>query len=322
MNKIKIAAVVVTYNRLELLKECITALKNQTRKLDEIIVVNNDSTDGTKEWLETQEDLTIITQENSGSAGGQYTGIKTAYEKGYDWIWCMDDDAEPLTNALEGINKYVKDDIAAICPDVLNEKGERLIYHRGNIELNKIKSFVLQEPINDSLLKKEVVSIDFASFVGILINRKAVDQIGLPNKFFFIHHDDVEYSLRLKKFGNILLIPKEIIIHKEVNNKNLIKRKFLWKISYRPKFKNYWMSYFTFRNHFWLLNKYLRTKREIIGSLFNDLNRESRRIILYDDYKIWRLKLLAKAFFDARNSNLEVNFDDIKKFLYEKSYRK
>jgi len=57
-NKFKIAAVVVTYNRLELLKQCIDSIKNQTRKPDEIIVVNNSSTDGTLEWLNPNKDLT------------------------------------------------------------------------------------------------------------------------------------------------------------------------------------------------------------------------------------------------------------------------
>ena len=98
--KYKIAAVVVTYNRLALLQECITSLRNQTRKLDEIIVVNNSSTDGSFEWLNLQNDLAVITQENSGSAGGQHTGIKTAYEHGHDWIWCMDDDCIASKNAL------------------------------------------------------------------------------------------------------------------------------------------------------------------------------------------------------------------------------
>ncbi|MCB9247374.1 MAG: glycosyltransferase [Ignavibacteriales bacterium] len=97
----KIAAVVVTYNRLGLLKECIDSLRGQTRKLDEIIVVNNDSKDGTKEWLEEQKDVTKIHQENLGGAGGFHNGMKAAYEKGYDWIWLMDDDCLPKLNALE-----------------------------------------------------------------------------------------------------------------------------------------------------------------------------------------------------------------------------
>ncbi|MBK6915081.1 MAG: glycosyltransferase [Ignavibacteriales bacterium] len=99
----KITAVVVTYNRLELLKQCIESIRNQTQKLDKIIVVNNDSIDGTFEWLNSQEDITHINQKNLGGAGGFYTGIKTAYNNGFDWIWCMDDDGLPEINALENL---------------------------------------------------------------------------------------------------------------------------------------------------------------------------------------------------------------------------
>ncbi len=317
----KIAAIVVTYNRFELLKECIESLRNQTRKLDEIIVVNNSSPDETLDWLKNQKDLSVITQENLGSAGGQYTGIQTAYEKGYDWIWCMDDDAEPNISTLEGIIRYAKDDVSAVCPDVYDTEADRLVFHRGNINLQEVKSFVLQTPIENYKLNEEVLKIDFASFVGILINRKAVKKIGFPNKYFFIHHDDVEYSLRLKEFGNILLVPKQIIIHKEVNNKHLIKREFFWKTSYRHKYENYWMNYFTFRNYFWLLDRYLKSKRLIFCSIIADLQRESRRIILYDDYKIKRLGLLLRAFLDAMKDKLDINLIEIKQHLYGK-YRK
>ena len=53
----KVIAVVVTYNRLALLSECVTALRNQSRQLDSILVINNGSTDGTEEWLKSQKDI-------------------------------------------------------------------------------------------------------------------------------------------------------------------------------------------------------------------------------------------------------------------------
>jgi GT2 family glycosyltransferase len=91
----KIAVVLVTYNRLYLLKECLTSLRKQTYKPDKIIIINNDSTDGTTDWLDEQTDLEVIHQANLGGAGGFYTGIKLAYEQGFDFIWVMDDDVEP-----------------------------------------------------------------------------------------------------------------------------------------------------------------------------------------------------------------------------------
>ena len=97
----KIFAVVVTYNRLALLKKVIDLLKRQTRQLDSIVIVNNGSTDGTKEWLEQEKNITLINQSNSGGAGGFETGVKYAYENEADWIWMMDDDVFPNIDCLE-----------------------------------------------------------------------------------------------------------------------------------------------------------------------------------------------------------------------------
>src|SRR3989339_2181349 len=126
--KYKIAAVVVTFNRLTLLQECIESLRNQTHTLDEIIIVNNSSTDGTLEWLNAQKDLTVITQENSGSAGGQYTGIKTAYEKGYDWILLFEDELIAESSALEILLKYTEKNFSALACLRINQFTNSYIF--------------------------------------------------------------------------------------------------------------------------------------------------------------------------------------------------
>ena len=103
----RIAAVVVTYNRKQLLSECLGALLNQTKKLDSVIVIDNASTDGTRELftdngLFNLPDIDYCPMENNlGGAGGFYEGIKRAYTQGYDWIWIMDDDTIPQEKALE-----------------------------------------------------------------------------------------------------------------------------------------------------------------------------------------------------------------------------
>ena len=107
----KVAAVVVTYNRLELLKKVIDGLRNQTYKLDKIIVVNNASTDGTSQWLSSQGDLEFINQDNLGSSGGQYSGSVFAYQNGYDWIWQMDDDVVADKYCLENLFKFAEENL-------------------------------------------------------------------------------------------------------------------------------------------------------------------------------------------------------------------
>ena len=87
-----LTAVVVTYNRKEELCKNLDMLYLQTIHLDKIIVVDNCSTDGTKEYLQKkgylEQDNFIYhcTEENIGGAGGFYTGIQRAYNEKADWI--------------------------------------------------------------------------------------------------------------------------------------------------------------------------------------------------------------------------------------------
>ncbi|MEJ5168402.1 MAG: glycosyltransferase, partial [Arcobacteraceae bacterium] len=102
----KICTVVVTYNRYNLLKECLDALLNQTYKTD-ILLVDNASTDGTdnkiKEdgYLEHSNLIYRRLESNLGGAGGFHFGVKYALENNYDFVWLMDDDAEPELDCLE-----------------------------------------------------------------------------------------------------------------------------------------------------------------------------------------------------------------------------
>ena len=108
MNK-KVAAVVVTYNRKELLKENIECLLAQIPEAPELLVIDNHSTDGTKEYIQEYIDSNRIlyydTGSNLGGAGGFQFGLKTAVESGYEFVWLMDDDSMPTNTALEELVK-------------------------------------------------------------------------------------------------------------------------------------------------------------------------------------------------------------------------
>ena len=87
--KSNVAAVVVTYNRLELLRQCVEALRAQTTVCD-ILIVDNASTDGTAQWLASQPDLHYRnTGSNLGGAGGFNCGMRWAVEAGYDYVWVI-----------------------------------------------------------------------------------------------------------------------------------------------------------------------------------------------------------------------------------------
>ncbi len=129
----RICAVVVTYNRKALLMECLDALFAQTRPVDEVYLVDNASTDGTREllaqrgFLERPELHLVELPENLGSSGGYARGFEAAREADCEWIWVMDDDSEPAPDALERLleSPPAADERAvAICPKVTYPDGE------------------------------------------------------------------------------------------------------------------------------------------------------------------------------------------------------
>ena len=99
----KTVDVIVTYNRLELLKENINSLLNQNYKNHDIMIINNASTDDTEKYVLGLKNKRIIyynTGNNLGGAGGFAYGIEKAIKLEYDYAWIMDDDSIPEKDAL------------------------------------------------------------------------------------------------------------------------------------------------------------------------------------------------------------------------------
>ena len=218
----KIAAVIVTYNRLALLKEVINAFEKQKRVPDYLIVVNNASTDGTKEYLiewskkkDKVQKIIISTLQNIGGSGGFYLGTKKASELDVDWIWASDDDAIPNLDVFEKLEKHIndfsKDNVSAVCTQVQME-GATDLTHRKWIATSWIRMY--QKAIPPELYKEEYFELDSISYVGIVMKREALEQAGLINKDYFIWQDDLEHSIRLGKVGKMICFPDMIVEHK------------------------------------------------------------------------------------------------------------
>ncbi|MGB7401736.1 MAG: glycosyltransferase family 2 protein [Arcobacter sp.] len=303
----KICTVVVTYNRYELLKECLDSLLNQTYQND-ILLVDNASTDGTEKkvvedgYLDNKEIIYKRLEKNTGGAGGFYFGVKYALDNSYDYVWLMDDDAEPELNALELlINNLDDTKYSAYAPKTLiGTKEDNVISafgHRGVFDYeNCLPAF--QKAIDLKEYEKEKFEIEMASFVGIFIPISSVKKIGLPQERFFIHHDDTEYSLRLATLGKILMINDSRIYHKEKRQEEKIQRQFLGFKKNRIKFERLWLKYFGLRNSVFIALKYGKGyKRYFLAmKLYFDLIKD---IILYDDKKWVRMVFASNSFFDG-----------------------
>lgn len=228
--KENVSAGVVTFNRLDFLKEVIHSLKNQTRKPDEIFVINNSSTDGTSEWLAQQEGITVITQDNTGSSGGQYTSLKTAFDKGYDWLWIMDDDVVPENDCLEKLLEPGGKDIIR-APLRYTPKGEP--FYNDTIKFNMSNPFssIWVEVLSPKHLRNNIIEAEGITFEGPLMHRSIIEKIGLPEKKFFIYADDSEYFIRAKNAGAKCIIVKKAKMRRKLEcDANL--SNFTWKNFY------------------------------------------------------------------------------------------
>lgn len=246
----RIIAVVVTFNRLQLLQRVILSLQKQSVTINKIIVVNNGSTDGTKEWLGGQSELHVIHQENVGGSGGFYRGIQEASQMDCDWIWCMDDDVFPSENCLETLLAFADKDekIGIACPHRLMS---------GKTFTGEAKTLNLSNPFKDmhdnalmatDVESNEVTDIVGMAFEGPLIKKDVVEKIGLPNKELFILYDDTDYSYRAILAGYRVIVIRDALMDKY---------DFQLKTSYREdKMKNKWKLAYHIRNTAYFGHRY------------------------------------------------------------------
>ncbi|NOL49908.1 glycosyltransferase family 2 protein [Pelistega europaea] len=216
-NKSSVCAVVVTFNRKNLLLNCLHALKQQTVSVDHIVVVNNASTDGTVDflishgWVNDKSFTLLNLPENSGGAGGFHEGIKFAYEHGYDYIWLMDDDGFPQRDCLETLLPFALTE-NYIGPLVVNSKNPTeltfpLRIPKTATTLNSIQD--IQHTQYQSIIPEIVMP-----FNGILFHKNLIEKIGLPKKEYFIWGDDMEYTWRAQSTQfKIFTVVKAVFFH-------------------------------------------------------------------------------------------------------------
>lgn len=229
----KVIAVVVTYNRQVLLAECIEALRSQTRAIDKILVINNGSNDNTENWLSRQKDIEFFTQNNIGSGGGFNKGIQLAYEKGYDWIWLMDDDGFPKEDALENL---------------LEDQGEKLCLRNCAVINKKDKKSFVWKTGNYSGIDEvnEPIIHNFAHpFNGTLVHKEIIKKVGLPKKELFIWGDETEYYHRIITKYKIPFYTKTNSIHYHPASAYSYKND--W------DYNSNWKMYYYVRNRFHIL---------------------------------------------------------------------
>ncbi|AJQ99755.1 dTDP-rhamnosyl transferase RfbF [Enterobacteriaceae bacterium bta3-1] len=245
-----VIALVVTFKRKDLLSKVLDSLISQTHALHEIIIIDNNSQDGTDalvdEFIKNNPEANISyfnTGSNLGGAGGFAYGFDLIQGREYDHLWLMDDDLCPDKRCLENLLKSGNEGITQ--PMRLNLDGScaeisPVIYDLSSTFLINPKKCTVKDLFDASKIDGPI-EIAGIPFEGPLICRQLVEKVGKPDARFFIFNDDLDYSIRSRNAGfKIICEPKAIATRLLLNKQsNDLKS---------------WKGYFMLRNHFYILN--------------------------------------------------------------------
>lgn len=322
MEKSKIIAVTVTYNRANTLENTIKALTNQTYKLDKILVVDNNSNEEHKKQLEDIAEQNKLVEviwldKNLGGAGGFYYGMKEAFEK-YDpeWYWIMDDDAYPTDKCLENLLKYEEklDSIGFLAPAIYGiDNKEYQMYHHKKISKYKVNDITAVEKYEEL---KDITEVEANAFVGPLFSKNAVKELGLPDGDLFIYGDDTEYTYRVSRKYKGYLIKEAIINHQDP--------------PYQGKAvapEGWWKEYYMFRNRYLFIDEFGENKIDKLIAKTYLTSHLIRRILAakvkshYEGFREPRVKILTKAIADGYNGKNGKTIDPKEYIDFIKSIR-
>ncbi|GAA1470836.1 glycosyltransferase family 2 protein [Corynebacterium felinum] len=200
----KVAAVIVTHKRVELLRTSLQVVAAQSSPVDWIIVVDNGCDDPVRDLVEEiagDKGVHLPSATNLGGAGGFAYGFLTALALGADAVWCADDDGHPEGGqVLEVLQKCaVAHGLDQVSPVVCNvAEPDRLAFPlRRGVEWRRFRSELIDPDRPEDDLLEGIASL----FNGALISARAMEVIGVPDLRLFIRGDEVEYHRRLVRSG-------------------------------------------------------------------------------------------------------------------------
>ena len=205
-----VCAIVVTFNRCELLMTALDRLEHQTRRPEAVLVVDNASTDGTHGALLRRQGIDVLRLErNIGGAGGFARGLREAHARGYDWYWLMDDDTFVDERCLEALL-----DGAARAPNPPSLMTSVVRWKDGSLHpMNRPWPRSSARADFALAVAAGLVPVRSASFVSTIVHRDAVDRHGLPHAHYFIWHDDTEYTRRVLNREHGYVAPDSTATH-------------------------------------------------------------------------------------------------------------
>jgi GT2 family glycosyltransferase len=299
-----IASVTVATNAAHLLPRQLDALKGQTRKIDEIVVVDNASSDDTSSLLATRyPEITVLNlPRNVGVGGALAAGLAYTAGRNHHWTWLLDDDSVPSRDALEQLLRGLErlsegaEEIAILAP--MGVHKETQFAYPGYLWRNG-----LRRP-SAAAAKQEIFFADVVISSGTLIRKKAVETVGLPRSDFFMDFVDIELCLRLRRHGYRIAVVTGCQFDHSIGSP----RRINW-FGFRRAWTDHtpWREYYITRNEIFTIWSYYpdwKTKSSIMWRLA----RHATGLLFFGKEKMSCLKMMYRGFLDGHAGRLGIRF--------------
>ncbi|WP_164506778.1 glycosyltransferase [Lapidilactobacillus bayanensis] len=278
----RIVAVVVTYNKPELLQNCLNSIYQQSHPCVDVVLIDNGGFQDTQKVVSRFNNKGFkihhhIMNENLGGAGGFYQGIKDSFKYAPDFVWILDDDTIPENTALEqlieaknSLNDMGVNEVGLLASNVLWKDNSKAI-------MNVPKFSTDDKKVNGLL---PIIS---SSFVSMLVSSDAIKSLGLPIKEFFIWGDDAEFSRRISTRYSAYWVQKSKVIHMMATNSgpNIITEKDTDRLDrYFYEFRNRIYILRKYENNYMVLKKVLKNMSIAVVALFQKDGVKRFKIVL------------------------------------------
>lgn len=301
---LSIASVTVVYNGADVLRQHLQSLKRQTRKPNEIVIVDNASVDGTGRLLANEyPETTVLTlPQNSGVGGGLSAGLDyAALQKKHDWVWIFDQDSVPEPDGLERLIEGLahlddRENKTAVLAPVCVHPETGMIFH--GLAWRGARLIPTAGDPN-----RHITLLDSVNSSGSLMRREALETAGLPRADFFMDFVDHEHCLRLRRYGfEIAVVRDSRLQHSqgEPSKFNFLGRTKYWS-DHVP-----WREYYMTRNEIFTMWKYY-PRLAVKGLLLYRLARHAAGILLFGKRKLDCIRMMRRGIADGRAGRLGIH---------------
>ena len=265
MNK-QTAVILINWNSFECTRDCIESLRAMSYPDYDIILVDNNSQDGSGEELSRAypEVIYLSLPENRGFTGGNNAGIRYSLNHNYKYSLLLNNDTFVESDFLEILASYLSDNpgTGAIQPKIYFNHDRKLLWNGGSwFNPWTGKDYVEGTGQSRSKTSESLKEPDWLTGCALMVRNDVIKKVGLLDESLFMYYEDVDYSFRIKKARYSLIYhPKSVIYHIAGASTRAKKKG-------KEGFLNPIVHYYLIRNRIWFLKKYLEPKHWITAGI-------------------------------------------------------